>query len=53
MMAWYMIRPGEVLHGMWKCLCEFHVLWHCFGLFTLGSDSKLRDCEYIYVTVLE
>ena len=92
-MAWYMIRPGEVWHGMWKCLCEFHVLWHCLGLwsrshverpmsngspvhtyrkscshvqdtsrgivtcmlrshvqllFTLGSESKLKDCENIY-----
>ena len=26
--AWYMIRPGEVWHCIWKCLCEFHVLWH-------------------------
>ena len=72
--------------GMWKCLCEFHVLWHCLGLwshsnvswrsnshiqdtftsrwtvtcmfrphvqllFTLGRDSKVRDCEYIYISL--
>ena len=33
-----MMRPGEVWHGMWKCLCEFLVLWHC-----LGSRSHVEE----------
>ena len=35
-----MIRPGEVWHGMWKCLCEFHVLWHCHGLWSRSHVEK-------------
>ena len=31
-----MISPGEV----WKCLCEFHVLWHCFGLWSRSHVEK-------------
>ena len=47
-MAWYIITPGEVWHGMWKCLCEFHVLWHCFGLWSRAdvswrSNSLIQD----------
>ena len=26
-----MIRPGEVWHGIWKCLCEFHVYGIALG----------------------
>ena len=44
-MAWrglalYRIRPGEVWHGMWKCLYEFHVLWHCLGLWSRSHVEK-------------
>ena len=39
-MAWYMIRPGEVWHGMWKCWCEFYVLWHCLGLCSRAHVEK-------------
>ena len=30
-MAWYMVWPGEVCHGMWKGIV-LHALRHCLGL---------------------
>ena len=33
-MAWYLITVGEAWHGIQKCICEFHVLWHCLGLWS-------------------
>ena len=29
--AWYMVWPGEVCHGMWKGMV-LHTLRHCHGL---------------------
>ena len=39
-MVWYMIRPGEVWYGMWKCLGEFRVLRHCLGLWSRSHVEK-------------
>ena len=33
-----MIR--SVWHGMWKCLCEFHVWWYCLGLWSRSHVEK-------------
>ena len=39
---WYMIRPGEVWHGMWKC---FHVVWHCLGQWSRSHVEKPMPVE--------
>ena len=39
----YVIKSGEVWHIMWKCLCEFHVLWHCLGLWYRSHVEKLMS----------
>ena len=39
-MVWNMIKPGEVWYGKWKCLCEFHVLWHYLGLWSRSHVEK-------------
>ena len=41
--GWYVIRPGEVWHGMCECLCEFHVLWNCLGLWSRSHVEKLMS----------
>ena len=63
-MAWYMIWPGEVCGNAYVNFMFYGIalgyglvhMWrscsHVQLLITLGSDSKLRDCEYIYITVL-
>ena len=50
-MAWYIVWPGGhgmvydmAWRGMWKCLCEFHVLWHCLGLWSRSHVEKLFTC---------
>ena len=39
-MAWYTIRHGKVWHGMWKYLCDFHVLWHCLRQWSRSHVEK-------------
>ena len=43
--AWYTLFSGRVLHDMWKCLCEFHVLWHCLGLWSRSHAEKPMSVE--------
>ena len=38
-MAWYLVWPGRAWRGIWYYLFHSHVQL----LFTLGSNSKLRD----------
>ena len=45
-MAWYMITPGEVWHGMWKCLCEFHPR-SLISAFVVRCQDRMIPLVYI------
>ena len=43
-MAWYMVWPGDICHGMWKRVV-LHALRHCHGLY---SRSHVGVADVIY-----